>query len=66
MSYVPERRQVDRLLQRIRTHVAELRRLEQARADRGELQRRRREITRLQSQLARLISHNPGGGNLAA
>jgi hypothetical protein len=66
MSSVPERRQVDRLLQRIRTLVAELRRLEQARADRRELQRRRREITRLQWQLARLISRNPGGGNLAA
>jgi hypothetical protein len=66
MSSIPERRQVDRLLQRIRTLVAELRRLEQARADRRELQRRRREITRLQWQLARLISRSPGGGNLAA
>jgi hypothetical protein len=46
--------------------VAELRRLEQARADRNELRRRRREITELQWQLARFISHHPGGGNLAA
>jgi hypothetical protein len=52
MSSVPERRQADRLLERIRALVAELRRLEQARADRRELQRRRREITRLQWQLA--------------
>jgi hypothetical protein len=66
MSSIPERRQADRQLQRIRTLVAELRRLEQARADRRELQRRRREITGLQWQLARLISHNPGDGNLAA
>jgi hypothetical protein len=28
--------------------------------------RQRRQITRLQWQLARLISRNPGGGNLAA
>ncbi|HEY2935345.1 MAG TPA: hypothetical protein VGJ25_02015 [Gaiellaceae bacterium] len=58
--------EVDRLLERIRTLVGELRRLEQARADRRELQQRRREITRLQWQLARLVSHHPDGGNLAA
>ena len=33
---------------------------------RNELRRRRREITELQWQLARFISHHPGGGNLAA
>jgi hypothetical protein len=66
MTSRPERHQADRLLQRIRTLVAELRRLEQARADRRELEQRRREISRLQWQLARLIRQNPGGGNLAA
>jgi hypothetical protein len=58
--------EADRLLQRIRTLVGELRRLEQERADRRELLRRRREIARLQWRLARLVSHDPGGGNLAA
>jgi hypothetical protein len=66
MSSLPEQHQADRLLQRIRTRVTELRHLEQARADRRELQRERREISRLQWQLARLISQQPGGGNLAA
>ena len=66
MTSLPERHPADRLLQRIRTRVAELRRLEQAHADRSELRQRRREITRLQWQLARLISRQPGGGNLAA
>lgn len=54
--------EADRLLQRIRTLVAELRRLEQTRADRLELQRRRRELTRLRWRLARLVRHDPGGG----
>jgi hypothetical protein len=62
-SFPPE---ADRLLQRIRMLVGELRRLEQERADRRELLRRRREIARLQWRLARLVSHDPGGGNLAA
>ena len=68
MTSLPEQHQADRLLQRIRARVAELRRLEQVRADRNELRlrRRRREITELQWQLARFISHHPGGGNLAA
>jgi hypothetical protein len=65
MTSLPEQHQADRLLQRIRARVAELRRLEQNRADRGELQQRRREITRLQWQLARQISRH-SGGNLAA
>jgi hypothetical protein len=54
--------EADRLLERIRTRVGELRRLEQTRADRLELRRRRREINRLQWRLARLVSHDPGGG----
>ena len=66
MTSLAEQRQANRLLRRIRLRVAELRRLEQARADRNELRRRRREITELQWQLARFISHHPGGGNLAA
>jgi hypothetical protein len=66
MTSLPEQDQADRLLQRIRARMAELRRLEQARADRNELRRRRREITELQWQLARFISHHSGGGNLAA
>jgi hypothetical protein len=66
MTSLPERHQADRLLQRIRTLVAELRRLEQARADRRELEQRRREIARLQWQLAGLVRQNPGDGNLAA
>ena len=66
MTSPPEQHQADRLLQRIRARVAELRRLEQVRADRNDLRRRRREITELQWQLARFISHHPGGGNLAA
>ena len=55
-----------RLLEQIRTRIAELHRLEQTRTDRNELRRRRREITQLQGQLARFISHQPGGANLAA
>jgi hypothetical protein len=65
MTSLPEQHQADRLLRRIRGRVAELRRLEQARAGRDELRQRRREITELQWQLARFISHRPGGGNLA-
>jgi hypothetical protein len=63
MTSLPEQDQADRLLQRIRARVAELRRLEQARADRNELRRRRREITELQWQLARFISHPPVAAN---
>ena len=54
----------DRLLAQIRAGVAELQRLEQTGTD--ELRRRRRTIAELQWQLARLVSHHPGGGNLAA
>jgi hypothetical protein len=48
MTPPPDRHQAERLLKRIRARVAELRRLEQTRADRKELRQRRREITRLQ------------------
>jgi hypothetical protein len=56
----------DRLLAQIRAGVAELQRLEQTGADELELRRRRRTIAKQQWQLARLVSHHPGGGNLAA
>jgi hypothetical protein len=66
MTSLHEQREAERLLERIRARVAELHRLEQARAERSELRQRRREITRLQWQLARLVSQRPGDGNLAA
>jgi hypothetical protein len=66
MTLFPEQHQAERLLQQIRARVAELDRLDQTRVDRSELRRRRREITELQWQLARFISHQPGGGNIAA
>jgi hypothetical protein len=51
--------QFDRLLERItthlRAHVGELRRLERAGADPGELDERRELIARLQSHLAGLV-----------
>jgi hypothetical protein len=55
----------DRLLAQIRLRVAELRRLERAGADRSVLRRRRRRITELQWQLARFVSQQSAGGNLA-
>jgi hypothetical protein len=66
MTFHTEQHQAERLLERIRARVAELHRLERTRIERSELRRRRREITELQWQLARFISHQPGGGNLAA
>jgi hypothetical protein len=54
----------DRLLAQIRAGVAELQRLERTGTD--ELRRRRRTIAELQWRLARFVSHQPGGGNLAA
>jgi hypothetical protein len=66
MSSPAAQHQAERLLEQIRKRVAELHRLERARTDRGELRRRRREITELQWQLARFVSHHPAGGNLAA
>jgi hypothetical protein len=66
MTPPPDRHQAERLLERIRTRVAELRRLEQTHTDQNELQQRRRDITRLQWQLARLISQQAGSSNLAA
>ena len=56
----------DRLLAEIRAEVAEHKRLERTGTDERELRRRRRTIAELQWQLARFISHHPGGGNLAA
>jgi hypothetical protein len=56
----------DRLLAQIRAGVAELQRLEQTGTDELELRRRRRTIAKQQWQLARFVSHQPGGGNLAA
>jgi hypothetical protein len=54
----------DRLLAQIRVGLAELQRLERTGTD--ELRRRRRTIAELQWRLARFVSHQPGGGNLAA
>jgi hypothetical protein len=56
----------DRLLAQIRAEVAELQRLERTGTNELELRRRRRTIAELQWQLARFVSHQPGGGNLAA
>ena len=56
----------DRRLAQIRAEVAELKRLEQTGTDELELRRRRRKIAEQQWQLARFVSHHPGGGNLAA
>ena len=56
----------DRLLAQIRAGVAELQRLERTGTDELELRRRRRTIAEPQWQLARVVSHHPGGGNLAA
>jgi hypothetical protein len=61
-----DRQRTERLLERIRIRVAELRRVERSRADQNELHQRRHEITRLQWQLARLIRQQVGGGNLPA
>jgi hypothetical protein len=58
--------QADRLLAQIRAGVAELQRLERTGTDELEVRRRRRTIAELQWQLARFVSHRPGGGNLAA
>jgi hypothetical protein len=56
----------DRFLAKIRAGVAQLQRLEQTGTDELELRRRRRTIAKQQWQLARFVSHHPGGGNLAA
>jgi hypothetical protein len=66
MTSLHEQREAERLLERIRARVAELHRLELARAGGSDLRQRRREITRLQWQLARLVSRRPGDSNLAA
>ena len=56
----------DRLLAQIRAGVAERQRLERTGTNELELRRRQRTIAKLQWQLARFVSHHPGGGNLAA
>jgi len=56
----------DRLLAQIRAGVAELQRLERTGTNELEFRRRRRTIAELQWQLARFVSHHPGGGNFAA
>jgi hypothetical protein len=66
MSSLAEQHQAERLLEQIRARVAELHRLEQTHAGRSELRRRRREITELQWRLARFVSHQAGGSNVAA
>ena len=47
-----DERTLDRITTRLRTHVAELRRLEVEGADRTEVEERKRLISRLQHQLA--------------
>jgi hypothetical protein len=66
MTSLAEQHQAERFLEQIRTRVAELHRLERTRAERSELRRRRREITELQWQLARFVSHQASGSNVAA
>jgi hypothetical protein len=59
----------DRLLAQIRARVAELHGLERSGTNELELRRRRCSVAELQWQLARFVSHHPGGGsggNLAA
>ncbi len=53
-------REVDLLLQQIRAAVLELRRLEGDGVDRIVVRARRREVDRLRSRLAELVSHDPG------
>jgi hypothetical protein len=60
MASLPGQREVDRLLEQIRTRVSELRRLEVARADWRVLEQQRREIDRLHWRLARLVRRQQG------
>jgi hypothetical protein len=53
-------REIDALLQQIRTVVLELRRLEGDGVDGLVVLARRREVKRLKSRLADLVSHDPG------
>jgi hypothetical protein len=53
-------REIDVLLQQIRTVVLELRRLEGDGVDGLVVLARRREVERLKSRLADLVSHDPG------
>ena len=56
----------DRLLAQIRAGVAELQRLERTGTDELEFRAASARSAELQWQLARFVSHHPGGGNLAA
>ncbi len=53
-------REIDALLQQIRTVVLELHRLEGDGVDGLVVNARRREVERLKSRLADLVSHDPG------
>jgi hypothetical protein len=53
-------REIDTLLQQIRSVVLELRRLEGDGVDGFVVTARRREVERLKSRLADLVSHDPG------
>jgi hypothetical protein len=53
-------REIDRLLQQIRTVVLELQRLEGDGVDGLAVTSRRRELERLKAHLADLVSHDPG------
>ena len=53
-------REIDALLQQIRTVVLELHRLEGDGVDGLAVTARRREVERLKSRLADLVSHDPG------
>jgi len=53
-------REIDRLLQQIRALVLELHRLEGDGVDGLAVASRRRELARLKSRLADLVSHDPG------
>jgi hypothetical protein len=66
MTAQPIQHQTKRLLEQIRTRVAEPHRLEQTCGDRRELQQRPREITRLRSLRAHLITQQPDGRQPAA
>jgi hypothetical protein len=53
-------REIDALLHQIRTVVLELRRLEGDGVDGLVVRARKREVERLKSRLADLVSHDPG------
>jgi hypothetical protein len=59
-------RMLDRLIAHLRTHVAELRRLEEDGADSRELEERRQLIARLQNHLAEAVREVVNHGQAAA